>query len=255
MRQIGILVLGNFKESVRDKLLLTMLGGGIILLGMIAVMSPLNLGARDKTFHDIGLAWIHISGMLILLLLGAWTIHREREKGIWLTVLTRPISRSQFMLGRLMGLLTTLAFTIVASTLIYSIIAMITGIGILPGIWRGALFIFLEMSLLAGLVLFFSSITGFAMTIFMAMAIFFAGHMSSDLLRAAVLAESSVLSGVMMFLNWLLPHMEMYRIRGALVGGDLPTVSQILHTACYSLFYLSALFALSMAIFSRKDIR
>ena len=148
-----------------------------------------------------------------------------------------------------------IASTILCGLAIFIIIGRLTGIAPLSGVWLAAIFIFLEMSLLAGLLLFFASFSGFAVTVFMALAIFFAGHMSSDLLRAAVLTQNTAVSGLLMFFNWLLPHMEMFRIRGRLVGGELPGGAELIRAAVYAVLYLGALFAAAAAIFSRQELR
>ena len=94
MRNIGILVWASLRESMRDRLLLGLMATGTMVLLSLVFLAPMTLGAREKTFHDFGLAWIHASGFLILIVLGAWSLHRERERSILLPILTRPVHRS-----------------------------------------------------------------------------------------------------------------------------------------------------------------
>ncbi len=255
MRNVAVLALGSLREALRDRLLYSLLGLGALSLTILALMAPMTLGARDKTFHDAGMAWLHLSGFLVMLILGAWSLHREREQGIWLGVLSRPISRQEFLLGRISGLLLVLAMTLMSVSIIYLLVGMSTGVPPLAGLAQALLFVFLEMSLLAGLILLFSTFTGFAMTVLMSLFIFVAGHMAADLLRFAVMADSVMMSGLMAACHWLLPHMEIYRVRHELVdGGGLPW-REVIPVVGYTLLYLSALVALAIAIFSRREIR
>ncbi len=255
MRNVAVLTLAGLREALRDRLLYSLLGLGAILLCVLALVAPLTLGARDKTFHDAALAWIHVSAMLATLVMGAWNLHRERERGIWLGVLTRPVSRQEYLLGRLSGLLGVLGLVIGAAALIYLGIGWATGVAALPGLAAGLLYVFLEMSLLAGLVLLFSTFTGFAMTLFLALAVFAAGHLSADLLRFASLTDGGLLSALALAAHWLLPHLELYRVRNSLVGGSPPAPDALLAALGYTLLYFTALIGAAAAIFARREIR
>ncbi|MBM4118141.1 hypothetical protein FJ251_10455 [bacterium] len=255
MRNVVVLTLASLREALRDRLLYSLLGLGAVVLGVLALMAPLTLGGREKTFHDAALAWIHASALLTMLVLGAWTLHRERERGIWLSVLARPISRQEYLLGRLAGLLGTLGLVIGAATLIYLAIGWATRVPLLPGLGTALLYVFLEMSLLAGIVLLFSTFTGLVMTLFLALAVFAAGHLSADLLRFAALTESGFLRALALAAHWLLPHLELYRVRTSLVGGDLPAPGALLGALGYTLLYFLALVGAAAAIFARREIR
>lgn len=255
MRNAAVLALGSLREALRDRLLYALIALGAIILMLLAMMSPLSLGARDKTFHDAGLAWIHLSGLLTLLVLGAWSLHRERERGIWTFLLTRPLRRAEYLIGRIGGLLAVLFVTLTAIGLVYLGVGWLVGIPPLPGLPQALLYIFLEMSLLAGLVLFFSTFTGFAMTVLMALMVFVAGHMATDLLRFAAMLDQPAVDLAADGLHWLLPHLEIYRVRDDVVAGAAPGLGAVLPVLGYTLLYLTALLTLSAAIFSRREIR
>ncbi len=255
MRTVAVLAMGSLREALRDRLLYSLLSLGALGLTILALMAPMTLGARDKTFHDAGLAWLHLSGFLAMLILGAWNLHREREQGIWLGILSRPVSRQEFILGRITGLLLVLATTLVAVALIYLIVGFTTGVAPLEGLPQVLLYVFLEMSLLAGLILLFSTFTGFAMTVLMSLLIFVAGHMAADLLRFADMADNPAMSALIAGCHWLLPHMEIFRVRNELVDGGGPTWREIMPVIGYSMLYLSALVGLASAIFTKRELR
>jgi ABC-type transport system involved in multi-copper enzyme maturation permease subunit len=255
MKKIAAMVGANLRESIRDRLMIGLMVAGAAILLILAFMAPMALGAREKSFHDLGLAWIHLSGFLILILLGAWSIQRERERGIWLSVLTRPVSRFEYLIGRLLGLLGTLCIMVVASAAIYAAIGFLTGVPPLPGLPAAMLYIFLELSLLAGIILLLSCVSGFSMTVFISLALFMAGHLSGDLLRMVNHTENGALLILMKSLRWILPHLEMFRIRGDLVAGYSPDLPMIMKALTYAGCYLTALFIISHAIFVRREIR
>jgi ABC-type transport system involved in multi-copper enzyme maturation permease subunit len=218
-------------------------------------MAPLTLGAREKTFGDVAMAWIHASGLLSMLVLGAWSLHREQERGIWLGILTRPVSRQEYLIGRVLGLLGVLALMLGGAALVYLLVARATGVPPVEHLAVGLLYVFMEMSLLAGMVLFFSTFTGLVMTLFLALAVFAAGHLSADLLRFAELSHSAGLKGLALGAHWVLPHLEIYRVRHDLVAGAVPAPGAILAALGYTMLYFTALVGAAAAVFSRREIR
>ncbi len=255
MKNVLVLAMGSLREAMRDRILYGLMGTGALLLLILAMVSPMTLGARDKTFHDAGLAWLHASGFLTMLILGAWSLHRERERGIWLSILTRPVSRSEYLLGRIVGLLSVLFVTLIAVALVYFGMGWATGVKPLTQLPMVVAYIFLEMSILAGLILLFSTFTGFAMTVLLGLLLFTAGHLATDLLRFASMVDSAPVTAAATGLHWLLPHLEMFRIRHAVVDGAGPALVEIVPVLGYTLLYLAALVTLSVAIFSRREIR
>ena len=249
MRVAAVLAWSALKEALRDRLLYSLLGLGALLLTVLAFMAPLTLGARDKTFSDVALAWIHASGLLAMLVLGAWSLHREQERGIWLGILTRPVSRQEYLIGRVMGLLGVLALMVGGAALVYLLVAWATGVPPVGHLAVGLLYIVMEMSLLAGMVLLFSTFTGLVMTLFLALAMFAAGHLSAEL------SHSAVIKGVALGAHWVLPHLELYRVRHDLVAGVAPAPDAILGALGYTLLYFTALVGGAAAIFSRREIR
>jgi hypothetical protein len=91
--------------------------------------------------------------------------------------------------------------------------------------------------------------------VFLAAALFFAGHLSSDLLRLAALTDSGPTRVLAQVAHWLLPRLEIYRIRDELVLGHEPQLLEIATTVGYTLLYLTGLAALACAIFARREIR
>jgi len=255
MNKVGILALSSLQETLKDRLLAGLLLLGTAILIALVFMAPMTLGARDKTYHDFGLAWIHLSAFLILIVLGAWSLHRERERGIWVIILARPVTRGEYLLGRSLGLLGGLVMTVLAFTALYLLISHLAGIAPLPGLHWALLYTIMEMSILAGLVIFFSSVSGFAMTVFLSLAVFLAGHLAGDLIRFASLTESPALAKAALAMHWFLPQLEIYRIRDGLVSGAQPSAAAVGQAVLYTLLYGSALFVLSLAAFGRKELR
>ena len=80
-------VRGYFKERI----LFVVLIFTFVLMMASYILAPMAVGAQHKIIIDIGLAAISIFGVLLVVLLGAGSYARERDRGILLAVLVKPV--------------------------------------------------------------------------------------------------------------------------------------------------------------------
>ena len=91
------------KLYIKERVLLVVLLFGVILMISSYILSPLAVGAQRKIVVDVGLALVSILGIMLIILFGAGSYYREREKGILPALLAKPVSRVDFLLGKYMG--------------------------------------------------------------------------------------------------------------------------------------------------------
>lgn len=112
MGSIVAIALNTFREAVRDRVLYTMLifAVGLILfslvLGRIAPQEQLRLTT------DVGLAAISLMTVLLAIILGVTNLHKEIERKTVYFVLSQPIARWQFLVGKFLGMAWLLTATI-----------------------------------------------------------------------------------------------------------------------------------------------
>jgi len=104
MNTILALAKNTFRETIRDKILYTIAFFGILLILSSKLMAGISAGEEAKTTLDFGLGMIHIFGILITLFVGTQMIAREMEGNMILILLSKPLSRGQFLLGKFLGL-------------------------------------------------------------------------------------------------------------------------------------------------------
>ncbi len=98
-----------FKESVRDRVPYAMVVFAVLLIAASYLISQLTAGQDMKIIKDLGLAALSIFGLFIAVFIGIGLVSKEVEKKSVFGLLTKPVSRTQFMLGKYAGLVMTLA--------------------------------------------------------------------------------------------------------------------------------------------------
>lgn len=113
MAKIVAIALNTFKEAVRNKVLYFLLIFALLIMGFSAVISDLSIASPEKLIKDLGLASIDFFGFLIAVFVGVYLVYNELDRKTIYTIVSKPIDRTQFLLGKFFGLLFTIYVNIV----------------------------------------------------------------------------------------------------------------------------------------------
>ena len=113
MRTLGYVAVNVFRESVRDKVLYNLVVFAVLLMAASYLIGQLTAGQDIKIIKDLGLAAIATFGLMIAVFIGIGLVWKEVERRSIYALLTKPISRAQFIVGKYFGLVLTLAVNVV----------------------------------------------------------------------------------------------------------------------------------------------
>lgn len=119
MNKIVAIALNTFKEAVRNRILYILLIFALIFMGFSGVLRDLTIAAEDKIIKDLGIAAINVFGLLIALFVGIGLVYNELDKKTIYTIVSKPIDRWQFILGKYFGLLLTIYVNVIIMTLFF----------------------------------------------------------------------------------------------------------------------------------------
>jgi ABC-type transport system involved in multi-copper enzyme maturation permease subunit len=245
----------TFREAVRDKVFGLVGAFGLLLVISSIVLSPLTVGAQTKMVADVGLASISIFAMLIILLMGSGLVHKEIDKRTIMTVLSKPITRTDYVLGKYFGLLSTLTVIMAAMSALFLIAVWMTPtvfeMGYLKALYMGLL----EMVLVTAVAIFFSSFTSPILTSLFTLGVFLAGHTLTDLRTFAAMAGSTGVIWSMKVLRWVLPDLEIFNVRNAAVHNLPIEPAHIFWASVYALLYSTICLILGSWIFGRREFK
>jgi len=100
--------LNTFRETVRDRVLYNLLIFALLMIGSTVYLATLTIADHLKIIKDFGLAAISLFSVLIAIFVGIGLVYKEVDKRTIYTVLSKPIKRYEFILGKYLGLLLTL---------------------------------------------------------------------------------------------------------------------------------------------------
>ncbi len=253
--KIGAIALNTFKEAVRDRILYAILVFALVMLAGTVILVTVSVGGEEKIIKDIGLACISIFGSLIAIFLGIGLVSKEIEKRTVYTVLSKPIHRYQFALGKYLGLILTL---------LVNVALMALGLLGLTYLWEGVasprlllavFFIFLELMLVTALALVFSTFSSPTLSVIFTLCFFVAGHLSADLRLFAARFAGGLVRVAAEGLYFLLPNLSHLDFKEQAVYGTAVDAGTMALSFLYAISYITALVLAAMAIFQRRDFK
>ncbi|MGK5084957.1 ABC transporter permease [Bdellovibrionota bacterium FG-1] len=214
----------TFREIIRDKILYNVLLCGVLLFGVAILASRLMIHQEHRVILDFGLSAVNLSGSLLAMLVGASILSREIDRRTILVVLAKPITRHQFVLGKLLGL----AATLVVNWVLLSAVLGLALYGATddPGalfqnalVWGLVLQLF--QSLLIGSAAFaISAASTTSLAVIISIGLYLIGNNMTELNQVAA-KTASALGPLLRASSFLLPHLEHFTL-GTQVTYNLP---------------------------------
>jgi len=251
--RISAVALNTFRESVRDKVLLTLIVFALVVMGSARVIQPLALGEEVKVIKDLGLSAITLFCVIISILVGGRLVYKEVEKRTIYIVLAKPVRRWEFVLGKYIGLMAVLVVSLMVMTVAFFAIMLVMGIRVQLYLLLAVLTTFFQLVVVTAVAVlcstFSTPITGAVFTF----AVYFVGHLTRDLKLLAAMSPSVVVKVVSQFLYYLLPNLSNFNLRAEVVYGAPLDPYALLLSGLYALVYAVTLLMISTVVFSRKE--
>ncbi len=254
LRRLFVIASNVFREVLRDRVLYLVGLFALIMLLAGRLVPELSSLATSKVLLDLGLGAIALISLVVTVFVGSGLIHKEIEKRTVLVLLAKPMSRSEFVVGKHLGLSAVLALLIAAMGAIYFLLlrAYSVPFDIVP-LSLSLVFLWLEQSLLAAVAMLFGSAMSPLLTTLLTFAIYAVGHLSPDLVKLAAIAENPGLQKAVRSLYLVVPDLDRLNLRNDAIYSNLPNAQGLGALALYAFVYIAFLLAGSTLIFQRRE--
>ncbi len=255
--RIASIVANTFRESIRNKILYAILAFALFVIGLTFFLADLSMGDLARIILNVGLACIHVFGVIMAVFIGITLVSNEVERKTVYLILSKPVPRWEFIVGKALGLCLTLALT----TLVMAVVLFVVHAGYRfggrpePGIFIASGGIYMELVLLTCLASLFSSFTTPVLSAIFTLSMFTIGHVTRDLLVLGEKASSPAAAWTAKVLFYLLPNLEHFNWKNEVVYGGVRSLAQALLAAGYLVAYAGAVLLLTCILFSRKDFK
>ena len=252
--QIYAIGKNTFKEAVRSRIFYILLAFAICLLLFSYVLGFLAVGTIRKVVLDVGLSTVSYFSAMTAIFVGIGLVYQEIEKKTIYNILSKPLPRSHFLIGRCLGLMSVLFVNLAAMMLVLSAVLAFVG-GFTPRIFEAAFFIYLELMILTAVALFFSSVTSPVVSALCTVAFYLIGHTSSalpNLLLPSITSEWG--RKAVLVIYHILPDLNMLNVNN-LVAYNIPVAAGFTWRAvAYTGLMVTILLLAAGLAFKRRDL-
>jgi ABC-type transport system involved in multi-copper enzyme maturation permease subunit len=258
MQRIMTIALGAFKESVRERVLYNLIVFAFLMIGAAILMGSISVGVERIILVNLGLSAISVFGLLIAIFIGIGLVSKEIERRTIYNILSKPVTRAEFILGKYAGLLVTLFVnTAIMTAGFYLALAIQKGSLALSdfSLLIAVYFILLQLAIVVGVAIFFSCISTSILSAVFTFCLFVIGNFSSDIRWFGQGSGSPLLEKATTVLYYVLPNFEDFNVIDKVAhGARIPGVFVIANT-CYALLYIAVLLSGAVLIFEEREFR
>ncbi len=182
MKRIWPIAVAVITDCLRRKVVYVVLVFAALLAAAIPSLPDYGLGVEGAVFREVALALVYVTGLVIALSLAANRIPAEFERRTVYNVLAKGVSRWEYLVGTWLGILSVMAGTIAAFTIVEQIIGVVTYGDPMWRLWQGALAVLLEMGVVTAFAAAVSTVAGPVVVVTATLAMLFIGHSRSTML-------------------------------------------------------------------------
>ncbi len=250
----GIAV-NTYRESARNKMFYLLVFFGILFALSSKLVSFLTIGDAMKVLKDTGLAAINFFCVLIAIFTGINLVYKEIEKKTVFNILSKPVSRDEFIIGKFLGLALTMLTALGAMAVIFFVFVALSGGGFDRSILLYFFMLGLELLVITAISLLFSSFTTPILSFIFTVSLYLIGHVMWTFNEFKALLKAPAWKALVQTLYYLLPNLDKFNIKNEVVLGTALNPWTILFSVLYALAYIAALLALTMLIFRKREFQ
>ena len=255
--RISYIASNTFREAVRDRVLYNLIAFAVLMSGAAILVGQVSVGIERLVVVNLGLTAVSLFGTVIAIFIGIGLVSKEIDKRTLYTVLSRPVQRWQFIVGKFFGLVGTLVVnTFFMAIGVFAALLWVSkhfhaGDG---WVFVALYFIVLQFLIITALALLFSSFSSPLLSAVFAFSLFVIGCFADDLRGFARTAQGAV-HWLATSVFYLVPNFSSLNIISSVAHGQPVALTAVLANTIYAVVYSSMVLCGAVLIFERRNLK
>jgi len=256
--RVRAIALNTFRESIRDRVLYNLILFVLILVGASVFVSDLSVNIESEFTAALGLSAMLVFGAFIAIFIGVGLVYKEIDKRTIYNLLSKPVHRYEFIVGKYLGLCVTLLVNSAVMLLATELAILYVNGGFVRlqvAVLAAAYLVYLELALLIAVALMFSSFSTPLLSALFSFAVYIIGNFSGDLLQMAAISDSVVAQAVLKVIYYLVPHLSNFSFITEASHGKIVPARMALAATVYAVVYIGILLSAAVLIFQKRNFK
>src|SRR5438128_3745225 len=247
----------TFREAVRDRVLYNLIAFALLMSGAAILVGQISIDIERLVVINLGLTAVSLFGIVIAIFIGIGLVSKEIERRTLYTVLSRPVRRWEFIVGKFFGLAGTLVVnTFFMAIGVFAALLFVSHKFARPDalILVSLYFIILQFVIICALALLFSSFSSPLLSAVFAFSLFVIGSFAEDLRGFAAMAH-----GLTRWLAtgaaYLVPNFSAFNIISSVAHQQPIPGHLILYNTLYAALYTAMAVCGAVLIFEHRNLK
>jgi ABC-type transport system involved in multi-copper enzyme maturation permease subunit len=247
----------TFREAVRDRVLYNLIAFALLLSGAAIFIGQISIDIERLVVINLGLTAVSLFGIVIAIFIGIGLVSKEIEKRTLYTMLSRPVRRWEFIVGKFFGLAGTLVVnTFFMAIGVFGALLYVAHRFTRPDalIFVALYFVILEFLIICSLSLLFSSFSTPLLSAVFTFSLFVIGSFADDLRRFASLT-SGMTRWFATAAAYLVPNFSALNVISTVAHQQPIGWQLVLQNTLYAVFYTAMVLSGAVLIFERRNLK
>ena len=258
--RIYAIALNTFREAIRKRFLIAIL---ILVVGVnlfASVLGEMSLHEEARVARDIGLFSISFFGSITAIILGVLLLYGEVQRRTIHTILSKPIERYEFVLGKYLGMAFTLGLLVALFALAMTGILFVRDLEVTSAMGKAVVLSYMEVMVVAAIAILFSSFSSPVLSGVFTLGIWFIGNRTPEMAQIIGSDDGGGFRAVARAALYIVPDLHAFSISGSALDGEYVSVhgdfvswGYVSTAVGHGALYIAVLLILAAVIFSRRD--
>ncbi|MBI4678243.1 MAG: ABC transporter permease subunit [Elusimicrobia bacterium] len=257
MSPVLVLALNSWVENLRNRFFALTLAFAGVVLYLSMLLGLLACDQEVRVLLDFGLGLIELMGLVGAVYCAATVVLREMETKTVYMILTRPVDRTRYLLGRFLGLMLSAGAAMLIMSAAHLMILLLKGWDFRTVYLWALLGVFLKVLVTASLAMFLALLATSALSaLSITMILWSLGHFLPEirLMVRRFGSDSAAVMAPLKAVSWVIPDLQLFNLRDKLdlpahLSSGVPAGSWLLYAGCYCAVWL----AMAAVLFRRKE--
>ena len=252
---VAAIAANTVRDALRNRVLYILVFFAVVMIGTSVVLASLSYVERERILQDVGFSAIRLFGAAIAIFMGVGLIHREVERRTIYTILSKPVTRAQFLAGKYLGLVATLWLQLGIMVAAFVGVSFLSGAPLHAGHFVALGLVAVELAVVVAFATLFSSFATPFLAACYSVGLYLVGHLTRDLRGLGAASDSVAVQEVTLWIHRVFPDLSALN-RGIEAVHDLPIPPHevgfaVLMGVAWSLGFL----LVAVVVFERRDFR
>ena len=243
----------TFREAIRNKILYGIGFFAIAIFLFSLVLGELSLYEQERVIRDVGMTFIMIMGIGLAIYTGVGLIHREMDRKIIYTILSKPVRRYQVIIGRFLGIGVTLFVELAAMFLVFVGLLLVRHMNVDVTLFQAFWLTYIESLVIAAAALMFSTFSSSMLSSLMSVGFVIIASLYPQI---GIYAEQSKMIELRAFMNgaqFVLPNFDHFDVSTQVSYALEIPATHVLWSSLHGLTYIVVLICIAAVVMEKRD--